>query len=722
MKVQFVRLLVDGYGRFLQPTGFQLHEGLNLITGANESGKSTLLSALLDALYANPNSTAKEVRERVHFRHPEGWRIELELLVGDTPIRVIKRHTRDSPNRRAEFQLAVGEEVYEGSFAQARWQQEWRFSREVYLATACVRQRELARLAEGKTLASLQQQLRESALTTDLQPVLKAIQERRKKLNTELQTLEEQLAPLQNAYAQAKQQTQEYQMQYAQLRQNRERIAELGKSLTDEQALLERWNAFYTKKQRVDQLREQVQRAHDWLRQYEALQTEKEELERVLNRYRVAQIPAEIVERARTLYEQYQNARRNTEELGQRLEGVQSSIQQVAGQARARKGLLLLGGALLLMGIWLTGQGHSLGLWMLGLSAVPIAIGLLWRSKTLSELSAKAQLLREQMEQYQRERSASEQELARTLAQAGVLSEDSFRTYRNGTHHALPDAIASAYSQLEREWREVEELRTRLRTVQTKLDTLAQVDRYEAVKEQYRTMSVELVALETELERDTIAQQLMQIPPEQWAKREMKLESDKEELTRLREESLRLEGRLESLIPQTDPEELALQIQQKQAGRESTAHQIQVLDLTRELLESANERYLQDISPRLKPCIEKYLPALTQNRYRTLSLDSGLEIRVHHPDRGEELPLDENLPAWSAGTLDQLFFACRLGLCEVISGGYRLPLLLDDPLVYSDEARFQQALELLTQIATQTQVLYFTCRPITIDGAHTITL
>lgn len=722
MKVQFVRLLVEGYGRFLQPTEFQLHKGLNLITGANESGKSTLLSALLDALYANPNSTAKEVRERIHFHHPEGWRIELDLLVSDTPVQVIKRHTRDSPTRRAEFHLKVGNKVYEGSSAREQWQKRWRFSREVYLATACVRQRELARLAEGKTLATLQQQLRESALATDLQPILKAIQDRRKKLNTELQTLEEQLTALQNAYAQAKQQTQEYQAHSVQLRHNQERIAELEKSLANEQALLERWNAFYTKKQRVDQLREQVQRAHDWLHQYGTLQAEKEELERALNRHRMAQIPTEIVERARTLYEQVQHARRNTEELGQRLESVQSSMQQVAGQSKARKGLLILGGALLLMGVWLTVQGHSLGLWMLGLSAVPIAIGLLWRPRALAELNAKAQLLREQMEQRQREMSASEQELARTLTQAGVLPEDSFRTSRNGTHHALPDAIASAYSQLEREWREVEELRTRLRTAQTKLDTLAQVDRYEAVNDQYCAMSVELVALETELERDTIAQKLMHIPPEQWAKREMKLESDKAELTRLREESLRLEGRLEILIPQTDPEELALQIQQKQAIRQSTAHQIQVLDLTRDLLETANKRYLQDISPMLEPRIETYLPCLTQGHYDQVSIGSGLEIHVYHRERGAELPLDENLPLWSAGTLDQLFFACRLGLSEVVSGGYQLPLLLDDPLVYSDEARFQQALELLVRLSQQTQVLYFTCRPITMDGVHTITL
>jgi uncharacterized protein YhaN len=51
-------------------------------------------------------------------------------------------------------------------------------------------------------------------------------------------------------------------------------------------------------------------------------------------------------------------------------------------------------------------------------------------------------------------------------------------------------------------------------------------------------------------------------------------------------------------------------------------------------------------------------------------------------------------------------------LADALSDDLRLPLLLDDPFVYSDMARYRAALELLTRVAQQTQVILFTCRPL----------
>jgi uncharacterized protein YhaN len=79
--------------------------------------------------------------------------------------------------------------------------------------------------------------------------------------------------------------------------------------------------------------------------------------------------------------------------------------------------------------------------------------------------------------------------------------------------------------------------------------------------------------------------------------------------------------------------------------------------------------------------------------------------------------VQEDAAAWSAGVLDQLFFACRLGLADALADDLRLPLLLDDPFVYADEARYRAALELLMRVARETQVILFTCRPLPTAGA-----
>ncbi|MDT7960851.1 MAG: AAA family ATPase, partial [Armatimonadota bacterium] len=103
--MRFITLALEGYGRFRERTVFEFDAGLTCIVGANESGKSTVLAALLDALYTLPTSTAQAVRERIHWGHPHGWTLELALELRGESIRIRKFHPVDEPRRRAEFVL-----------------------------------------------------------------------------------------------------------------------------------------------------------------------------------------------------------------------------------------------------------------------------------------------------------------------------------------------------------------------------------------------------------------------------------------------------------------------------------------------------------------------------------------------------------------------------------------------------------------------------------------
>lgn len=725
MRIWFESLVLEGYGRFRERREFRFAQGFNLITGANESGKSTLLSALLDALYTNPATEAREVRERIHWCHPDGWRLELSLQLGDTPVRLFKFHPKDSPRRNAEFRLQVGQEMLAGSEAQSRWEQLWNLPREVYCATACVRQRELALLARDKTLTSLQQQLRQSALAVDLDPILKAIRERKKQLASEQKAITERLSANQQAYGQAKQSADEYQRIRAQLAQNRERLREIEATVHQEATLLERWKALYTQRQRLSNLKEQVKRAFDWLHHHEALRAEKQRLETQLAApplSALARLPDNAQERVHTLYATYRHAREQEAQQAERFRDAQRQLQQAMGQVRARRGLLAMGLALIGAGALLLQQGERwAGFLGLGLGTLALLTSLLWRSRTLATAQANAQLLQKQLEEQRAQRRVTETELISLLQQADVMAPTT--PLRNGTEPDHADAIARACAQLETLLQQHKTLIEQLRTVQDKLDALATLGTYDSVKEQYRTLSVEIASLEESLNNDPIAHELSQMPAEQMAQREARLQELQTERERLQAECHRMEGRLDALNLQTDPDELALLIERDTARQRALAQQSEVLELTESLLKSANENYLRDLSPHLKPRIEAYLPALTQNRYTQVHLGCDLEMSVYHAERGEPLPLDEKLPAWSVGTLDQLFFACRLGLCEALSGGMRLPLLLDDPLVYADESRLAEAFALLRRLAAETQVLYFTCRtPADFPNGHGIVL
>ena len=79
--------------------------------------------------------------------------------------------------------------------------------------------------------------------------------------------------------------------------------------------------------------------------------------------------------------------------------------------------------------------------------------------------------------------------------------------------------------------------------------------------------------------------------------------------------------------------------------------------------------------------------------------------------RAEDESVHHEAGYLSAGTLDIMYLAVRLAVCELaLPEGESCPLILDDALVNLDDERLEQAMKLLGEIAKQRQVILFTCR------------
>ena len=99
------------------------------------------------------------------------------------------------------------------------------------------------------------------------------------------------------------------------------------------------------------------------------------------------------------------------------------------------------------------------------------------------------------------------------------------------------------------------------------------------------------------------------------------------------------------------------------------------------------------------------LDRVTAGRYRRVRVnDTNLGIEVFAPERGDWV----DVAALSQGTLDLVYLAARIGLVRLVTGDRRPPLILDDPFVTLDDARAGRALELLKRIAADFQVIYLT--------------
>ena len=85
-------LELDQFRKFDRPVRIQgLSDGLNLIVGPNEMGKSTLLAALVAALFEKHRSSARTVQSFQPSRHRTAPRVSLDFEVDGKPYRIEKQ-------------------------------------------------------------------------------------------------------------------------------------------------------------------------------------------------------------------------------------------------------------------------------------------------------------------------------------------------------------------------------------------------------------------------------------------------------------------------------------------------------------------------------------------------------------------------------------------------------------------------------------------------------
>lgn len=95
------------------------------------------------------------------------------------------------------------------------------------------------------------------------------------------------------------------------------------------------------------------------------------------------------------------------------------------------------------------------------------------------------------------------------------------------------------------------------------------------------------------------------------------------------------------------------------------------------------------------------------------------------PERLQRGSVSEPVAALSDGTREQLSVLVRLGFAELLaSGGEAVPLVLDDPFVYSDDRRLEALKTMLARLNAIPQTIILTCREEAFNSlpSHRLTL
>lgn len=199
-------------------------------------------------------------------------------------------------------------------------------------------------------------------------------------------------------------------------------------------------------------------------------------------------------------------------------------------------------------------------------------------------------------------------------------------------------------------------------------------------------------------ELDTL--EMLHLPALSREETSRRLARTEEELARHREEIQLLRGELLHLGNPLVLESRRAELWEQRKRRQE---ELSALTLAAKVLEEANQSVRERFSPALNGETGRIFAALTGGRHEQVTLARDLSAQI----TGMASPLPRSALFLSHGSMEQLYLALRLALCQLAVPN--IPLLLDDALASFDDSRAEQAMELLHRLSRERQILLFSC-------------
>lgn len=187
-----------------------------------------------------------------------------------------------------------------------------------------------------------------------------------------------------------------------------------------------------------------------------------------------------------------------------------------------------------------------------------------------------------------------------------------------------------------------------------------------------------------------------------------KLKTEKRELERLKDEERELRADLEVIAKTGETESadsLKGMIEDKRSQLNQLKRQAEAIKLAAITLREALSNFEKNYAQKIIATASATFNAITNGRYQSLQRKDGRLFLI--TSEGEMITPDRI----SQGARDQLYLSLRLALAETLSSKIKIPLILDDPFVHCDAERLQAIKKLFSHLASDWQILLFTCQP-----------
>ncbi len=677
---------------------FTFAPGLNVISGPNESGKSTLMEALFAGLLLNP---AQPPPDFVDLARPWGEQRLGELILEFETDGGAYLLRKDLEAGTALLQRQDRQESVDGAREIQRRIFDWLGlpGESTFRSTAFVGQGELARVTDERRLIGARlARVLSGGGTEDVEGALRWLDDRRRALEAAAAKSgdREGIAALTGRLADIDRKDDRSHGTWSELRGVGRQLDELERQMAAKTEQLNAADAHGQMQRRVEAADRELRETRELIARYEKLSATLVDLDARLRSFTdQSQAALQAFIQARRTAQGLQQALATGRQQLEREEGVLEQLGTRHQRSRRGGGIALalgaLGGAAAISGVFLVQLRGLFWGWAVVASAIVLvllavnqrgrvgATGVQYRRQEQRVLE-----LRRRVEGAQAQLRDADRELQGKLSSLGADSLE---------------AVERRFSTYMEVVRQQEETRLAMQQL------LAGRTR-DRVAERGRELEAELGEARARLAEAPEAGKAVAASRERLGR---EMQTLQKEADVLRERKGRLTAMLEGQRDRPEPREvIEEQIAALQRQQARTAEVLEVLAFTRRMLEEARRQSFFPARELLERRAGDYLRVATRGAYQKISLDE----RTLTPQLWVDAVRGWKGPAGlSQGTVDQLYLSLRLALLDVICQGRTPPLFLDEPFVNVDPERMSGVLNLLAGAARARQVFLFTAWP-----------
>lgn len=282
----------------------------------------------------------------------------------------------------------------------------------------------------------------------------------------------------------------------------------------------------------------------------------------------------------------------------------------------------------------------------------------------------------------------------------------------------------NAKQQTDQSWQKVQEAEKRLNQMMQTLsiNSPSEVEAMAAQYSQRQELEQEAASLDQRMEdllegiSETQLRQLAAVASDGVDYKDIenipqKIEELDQEILQVQTQKSEGRGRLESIYADLpSPADLEEEVWELEENCRLLGENLEALDLAAQSISGLAEELNTQMAPELNQMVSSMVQRITGGKYHDLRVAQDMSITVSNPDSENQVELE----LLSGGTIDQFYFACRVAIADLVTGG-GLPLFLDDSFVQYDDKRLQHMLKLLVELGDSRQIILLTCQQRELD-------